>query len=157
VVAHTPDALPATKLFDQSLAPRASDMIAALTALIEAEAKLEASPERKQLLKVMGDARSEIAQIRGTVRDFLLKPEAPVKAEIAAGEGRLTRANAALDGMQALLLPAQTDGYQAYVKAREAFAPLPQRAIQIRESPEWNEPFRILTPRGDPGVERDPR
>ncbi|MBV8167812.1 MAG: HAMP domain-containing protein, partial [Alphaproteobacteria bacterium] len=106
---------------------------------------LEASAERKQLLKVMGDARSEIALIRGTVRDFLIKPEAPAKAEIAAGEARLTRANGALDGMQAMLVPAQTDGYQAYVKAREAFAPLPQRAIQIRESPEWNEPFRILT------------
>jgi methyl-accepting chemotaxis protein len=50
-----------------------------------------------------------------------------------------------IGALESLVSPAQRDSYQAFAKTREAFAPLPAQAIAIRESPEWNAPFTILT------------
>jgi methyl-accepting chemotaxis protein len=143
-IAHTPDAEPATKLFNDALASRAAEMTAALTAMIEAEAALEATAERKQLLMRLADARGVIADLKTAVRSFLIKPDPALKAQAQAAAADLARLAGQLDGQKALFDAAQRDAYQAFGKAREAFTPLPARVIEIRESPEWNQPFMIL-------------
>ncbi|MEJ0070277.1 MAG: MCP four helix bundle domain-containing protein, partial [Pseudomonadota bacterium] len=144
-LAHTPDAEPATKLFNETMAPRAAEMIAALTAMIETEQTLDATAERKQLLKLLADARSAIPAITASVRSFLIKPDAALKSQAETTAASLTQLETRLAALQPLFNPAQQDSYQAYLKARDAFAPLPGKAIAIRESPEWNAPFTILT------------
>lgn len=60
-VAFTPDAYPATKLLSAEAAPLIATMFGEVTGMINEEETLEASPERKHLLKTLADVRGNLA------------------------------------------------------------------------------------------------
>jgi methyl-accepting chemotaxis protein len=143
-VAFTPDAFPATKLLTSEAAPLAATMFASLTRMIDEEEKLEATPERKRLLKVMADTRGNLATAVARLRMFLLAADKVYKDEFAQSWGTYERAAAALAAGKAQLNPVQRAAFDDYVKAQQAFAPLPAKVIAIRESPQWSMPVHIL-------------
>src|ERR687888_80361 len=71
-VAFTPDAFPATKLLLTEAGPRAATIFAELTRMINEEESLEATPERKRLLKAMADTRGNFAAGTAQLRLYLL-------------------------------------------------------------------------------------
>src|SRR3990172_103239 len=71
-VAFTPDAFPATKLLLTEAAPRAETIFSEITKMINEEQGLEATAERKRLLKSMADVRGNFASSVAQLRMYLL-------------------------------------------------------------------------------------
>jgi methyl-accepting chemotaxis protein len=149
-VAFTPDAFPATKLLTTEAAPLAATMFASLTKMIDDEEKLEATPERKRLMKAMADARGNFASAIAQLRMLLLTGDKTNKDEFLRLWSIFERAVAVVDGGKSLLSPSQRAAFDEFLKAREAFSPLPARVIAIRESPQWNMPVHILASEAQP-------
>jgi len=141
--AHTPEALPArTKLFDRAWRPaRRSDMIEALTALIEPEQNSRRSPSASSSSRVMARRpQPRIRQILGTVaRHSCSSPQNGAgEAEIAPARAGLTRPppTAPLDACRRCAAAHTRRLSRPTSKAREAFPPArlcPNARIQIRE------------------------
>lgn len=70
-VAFTPDAYPATRLMAEA-SPRIDAMMTAMTGMINDEENLEATAERKTLLKLMADMRGNMAAATAQLRMYLL-------------------------------------------------------------------------------------
>ena len=151
-IAFTPDAFPATKILIQEAAPRAKAMTAAITQMIDNEAELAATPERKALLKTMADVRGSLGLALASIRAFLLSGDAQFKAEFDDRWEIMQKALAALRSQAALLSPRQQMAFTGFQKALEEFAPLPARMFAIRESDAWNMPVKILTEEASPLV-----
>lgn len=71
-ISGTIDNTPATKILVTEAAPRASIMVAEITNIINMEAKLAATPERKALLGMMADVRGTTGLSLANIRAFLL-------------------------------------------------------------------------------------
>jgi methyl-accepting chemotaxis protein len=149
-IAFTPDAFPATKLLDTEAAPRVQTMFSELTKMINEEATLEATPERKSLLKAMADARGNVAAGAAQIRLFLLTGEKGDKDKYAGPRENYERAFAALNAQKALMSPTQKTSFDAISKAHTEFGPLPEKLFALRDSKQWNMPVYILVTEAAP-------
>jgi methyl-accepting chemotaxis protein len=149
-LAFTPDAFPATKLLLNEAAPRATLMFAEISKMIDEEEKLDATAERKRLLKAMADTRGNLAAATAQLRMFLISGDKANKDEFARLWGNFERGHAAVEAQKALLTPTQRTAFEAIVKARGEFAPLPERMFAIRDSAQWNAPVHILVTEAAP-------
>jgi methyl-accepting chemotaxis protein len=149
-IAFTPDAFPATKLLDTEAAPRVQTMFSELTKMINEEATLEATAERKSLLKAMADARGNLAAGAAQIRLFLLTGEKSDKEKYAGPRENFERAFAAVNAQRALMSPTQKASFEVISKARSEFAPLPEQLFALRESKQWNMPVFILVTEAAP-------
>ncbi|MBM3523480.1 MAG: HAMP domain-containing protein, partial [Alphaproteobacteria bacterium] len=149
-IAFTPDAYPATKLLVTEAAPRAAIVAREITRMIDEEARLEATAERKALLKSMADLRGNFGLAIANLRGFLLSGEAAFKAEVAQRLDIVQRAFGEVEGGAHLLSASQKQAFEALAKAHAEFKPLSARMIEIRETPDWNAPVRILATEAAP-------
>ena len=149
-VAFTPDAYPATKLLVAEGAPRVQLMFSELTKMINEEETLEATPERKRLLKAMADARGNLASAAAQLRMYLLSGEKSDQESFTAPWGNFQRAFATLEPQRHLMTSTQRTSFDAIGKARGEFAPLPERMFALRGSPQWNQPVHVLTTEAAP-------
>jgi methyl-accepting chemotaxis protein len=149
-VAFTDDAFPATKLLVTQAAPLVGKMFAEITKMINEEESLEATPERKQLLKNMADVRGNLAASAAQLRMFLLSGDKTSKDEFLRVSDVFKVAIESLRSKQALLTPSQAISFAAVLEAREEFEPLPAQIIAVRESPSWNVPVHTLTTEAAP-------
>ena len=149
-VAFTPDAFPATKLLVNEASPRATTMIGELTKMIDEEEQLEATPERKKLLKTMADARGNFATATAQLRMFLLSGDKTNKEQYAKSWDIFSKAFAALNAQKSLLNEAQKTAFDNLVKAQTEFAPMPEKMFSIRESADYNMPVKILVTEAAP-------
>ncbi len=149
-VAFTPDAYPATKLLLTEAAPKVQVMFSELTKMINEEEGLEATPERKRLLKAMADARGNLAAAAAQLRMFLLSGDKSDRESFAAPWANFERAFATLNAQRNLFDAAQKASFDAIVRARTELAPLPDRMFAIRESAQWNMPVHILVTEAAP-------
>src|SRR5258705_9663257 len=143
-LAFTPDAFPATKVLVAEAAPRAEGMFSEITKMINEEEGLEATPERKRLLKTMADVRGNFAAATAQLRTYLLSGNKADREGFAKPWDTFNRAFAALTSQRPLLTATQRTSFDAFTKLRSEFAPLPDKMIAIRESPEWNMPVHML-------------
>ena len=60
-IAFTPNAFPANKILNDEATPRVQKIFAELTKMMDEERTTEATPERKQLLRYMAEARANTA------------------------------------------------------------------------------------------------
>jgi len=149
-VAFTPDAQPATKLLATEAAPRAEKIGAEITKMIDEELAQPASAERKRLLKQMADFRGGFAMATANLRAFLLSADPDMKNRF---DNRLAAARQAMAEVTkdvALLTPAQAASWQTVTATFKEFEPLPNRMVQIRQSPEWNVPVHLLVTEAAP-------
>ena len=149
-IAFTPDAYPATKLLLEQAAPRIATMFEQLTNLINDEENLEAIPERKRLLKVMADARGNLAAAAAEIRMFLLSGDRSNKGQFGQHWRSFEQAFSVLGARRALLNPNQKVAFETLVKAQDEFALLPGQMFEIRESAAWNAPVHMLTTQAVP-------
>jgi methyl-accepting chemotaxis protein len=149
-LAFTPDAFPATRLLLDEAAPRATLMFAEISKMIDEEDKLDATAERKRLLKAMADTRGNLAAATAQLRMFLISGDKANKDEFARLWGNFERGYAAVEAQKALLTPTQRAAYEAIAKTRGEFAPLPERMFAIRDSAQWNAPVHILVTEAAP-------
>ncbi|MCC6780319.1 MAG: methyl-accepting chemotaxis protein [Hyphomicrobiales bacterium] len=153
-VAFTPDAYPATKLLVTEAAPKVQVMFSEITKMINEEEGLEATPERKRLLKAMADARGNLAAAAAQIRMFLLSGEKADRESFAAPWANFERAFASLNAQRNLFTGTQRTSFDIIVKARNELAPLPERMFALRESPQWNMPVHILVTEAAPRAQK---
>lgn len=149
-VAFTPDAYPATKMLSTEAAPLIAAMFDQITRMIDEEEKLEASPERKRLLKTMADVRGNLAAAGSQLRLYVASGEAADREKFEPPLANFRAALALLRTNEGLLTTTQKTYFDAVAKAEAAFAPLPERIFTLRRSPQWNAPVFILTSEAAP-------
>src|SRR5882757_1230457 len=149
-VAFTPDAYPATKLLVAEAAPRADAMFSEVTRMINEEEGLEATPERKRLLKTMADIRGNFAAAMAQLRMYLMSGDKAERERFAKPWDAFNKAFAALTAQTELLTASQATAFANFTKARAELSPLPEQMIAIRESAQWNMPVHVLVSEAAP-------
>jgi methyl-accepting chemotaxis protein len=149
-IAFSPDAFPATKILTTEAGPRAQAMFADITKMINEEETLEATPERKRLLKLMADVRGNLAAATAQLRLYLLTGESSDRDRFAAPWETMKTALAGLTAQKHLLTAGQTASLDAFIKVQSEFTPVRDRMIAVRESPQWNMPVHILVTEAAP-------
>ncbi|NOY65997.1 MAG: methyl-accepting chemotaxis protein [Gammaproteobacteria bacterium] len=137
-IAHTPANIPALNLLLTEAAPEASRIIGAITAIIDEESSLGATPERKQLLKLLADSRGSFAVGLANIRAYLLSGDTGFADKFhAKWEINQTRFDQ-LSSMTGLLNEKQTEAWNTYNTVRAEFASLPDKMFKLRSAKDWN-------------------
>jgi methyl-accepting chemotaxis protein len=137
-IAHTVDEHPATKILFEDAAPRASTIIKAITAMIDAEGKLPATPERKALLGMMADVRGSMGMGLANIRAYLLSGDEKFKTIFEKFWATNERRFGDLGNNAHLFTAEQQASFKALKQARTEFALLPTSMFEIRGSKKWN-------------------
>jgi methyl-accepting chemotaxis protein len=149
-IAFTPDAYPANKILTTEAAPLVDVMFSEITKMINEEEGLDATADRKRLLKSMADLRGNLAAGAAQIRMYLLSGDKADRVKFEKPWGRFAKAFATLNGRQQLMTATQRASFGTLAKARAAFEPLPAKMFAIRESAQWNAPVYILTTEAAP-------
>ena len=142
--AFTPSAYPATELLSAAAAPLIATMFGEVTKMINEEEGLEASDQRKHLLKTLADVRGNLAAAGSQLRLYVASGDRADREKFAPPYSNFKTALASVSAQRGLLTATQNVAYEAIAKASEAFAPLPDRIFAIRQSPQWNAPVFLL-------------
>ena len=149
-IAFTSDAYPATKLLVSEAGPRAEAIFSEITKMINEEEGLEATAERKRLLKAMADTRGNFAAATAQLRMYLLSGEKSDKEKFFKPWELFEKGYAAVAARKELLTATQLGAFEKIAKARSEFAPLYEKMFLLRESPDWNAPVHILVTEAAP-------
>lgn len=149
-IANTPDNTPASKILIQEAAPKAAVLAAEITNMIDAEAPLPATAERKALFAMMADVRGTLGLSLGAIRAYLLSGDEKFQEEFEKlwekNEIRFTD----LSGNRQLLSPEQAMSFDTFSAARDEFKVLPPRMFEIRGSEKWNVANHLLRTKAAP-------
>src|SRR4051812_16876440 len=131
-VAFSPDAFPATKILTADAGPRAQAMFDDITKIINEEEGLEATPERKRLLKMMADVRGNLAAATAQLRLYLLTGDKSDRDRFIAPWDIMKKALAALTAQQHLLSPGQKTALDSFTNNQAEFMPIRDRMVAVR-------------------------
>lgn len=137
-ISGTIDNTPATKILVTEAAPRASIMVAEITNIINMEAKLAATPERKALLGMMADVRGTTGLSLANIRAFLLTGDEKFSKTFDKFWAKNIKRFGDLTKNAHLLSPAQKTAFKKLSKARAEFKDLPPKMFKIRGGKSWN-------------------
>ena len=138
-IAHTDDNLPAYKLLLTEAAPLAERVAAEITAMIDIEESLEATPERKKFLKELADFRASFAESRADSRAYLLAGNLKFKSAFEEDWRDNEAAFKSIESHAALLMGKQSVHWDELKRQRKLFEPLPAKMFTLREGKEWNQ------------------
>jgi len=137
-IAHTDENIPSFKVLLTEAAPRAQQILAAITAMIDEEGRLEATVDRKHMLKLMADSRGSFAVGLANIRAYLLSGDVQFRDGFEA-KWQLNQVRLAeLNTYRSLFSPIQAKAWADYNRGRQAFAPLPIQMFDSRASEQWN-------------------
>ena len=137
-IAHTADEQPAVKILATQAAPLAELMLQKAGSMIDDEAKIASTDQRKTLLIDFADLRGTMAMSIGEIRGYLLTGDAKFKAAFERLWALNQKKFDALAARRGEMQPGQQAAFDALVEARAKFAPLPQKMFEIRASDRWN-------------------
>jgi methyl-accepting chemotaxis protein len=137
-IAHTADEQPATKILATQAAPLSDLILQKVTSMIDDEAKIASTDQRKSLLLGFADLRGSMAMAVSAIRGYLLTGDPKFKSDFE----RLWAINQqkfdALTKRRTEMESGQQAAFDALAEARAKFAPLPQKMFDIRASDRWN-------------------
>ncbi|MCK4864698.1 MAG: HAMP domain-containing protein [Gammaproteobacteria bacterium] len=137
-ISGTLDNTPATKILVTKAAPSAVIMVAEITNIINMEAKLPASAERKALLGMMADVRGSTGLALANIRAFLLTGDQKFSKTFDKFWAINVRRFADLSRSAHLLSTAQKKSFKKFSAARVEFKSSPPKMFEIRGSKGWN-------------------
>jgi len=137
-IANTIDEQPANKILFVEAAPVAAIMLSRITAMINEESSLPATPERKNLLGIMADVRGTTAVGLANIRAYLLSGDVKFKKLFETAWVKNVERYADLKNSAGLLSSSQRKAFDAFATARDEFSPMPSRMFEIRASKKWN-------------------
>ncbi len=149
-IAQLVDNRPAEKILFQEAAPLAGKLVNNITKIIDIEAGLAATPERKALLGMMADVRGTTGLALANIRAYLLSGDAKFQQKFDKMWAKNTRRFKDLSDNESLLNEDQKTAFLEFKKAREKFSPMPLRMFQIRSGVEWNLANRWLGTKAAP-------
>jgi len=137
-IAHQPKNIPSTAMLATTAAPLATKIIHAITELIDAEVRLDASDERKRLLKLLADSRGSFALGLANIRAYLLTGEQHFLDKFRQNWRTNTERLAELANAESLFSVSQQTPWNEYRKLRSQFEPLPETMFELRSKADWN-------------------
>ncbi len=137
-ISQTTENVPSIKILLTEGAPKAAILIDNITTLIDLEAELEATSERKALLGSMADVRGSMALSLANIRAYLLSGDPIFKTKFDQQWAKNDKRFADLRASSDLLTPKQSEALKKMILARKDFSPLPPKMFKSRGSPEWN-------------------
>ena len=137
-IAQTTENVPAIQMLFEQAAPQAGILTSNITKMIDAEAKLEATAERKALLGMMADVRGTTGLGLANIRAYLLSGDEKFKTKFDVLWAKNDRRFGDLTKNAGLLSREQRDAFDAFSKARAVFAPLPPQMFELRGRADWN-------------------
>ncbi len=149
-VAQTDKNIPAYELLLSEAAPRGDKLLAAATAMIDAEALLEASPKRKSLWKPLADFRDSFARCRASLRDYVHQKDARSKQDFNAQWQINQKALEQIDAQADLLTGRQPQQWEEVKKLRAEYEPLSAQVFVLREAKDWNRAHNFMQTQSAP-------
>jgi methyl-accepting chemotaxis protein len=143
-IAFTPDAFPANKLLTTTAAPQVEAMFGEATRMINEEAGLDPTADRKHFLKSIADMRGNLAAAAAQIRMYLLSGDKSEKEKFQPLWDRFEKAYAGVSAQKALMTATQKASFDKFVKAHAILEPLPANLFALRDSSNWNMPVHIL-------------
>jgi methyl-accepting chemotaxis protein len=137
-IAHTVKNIPSLNILLVEAAPRAEKIIEAVTTIIDLEAGLAASAERKNLLKLLADSRGSCALALANIRAYLLSGNSKFSDNFDSLWAVNNKKFTEIEKNSHLFSPLQLTSWNAYKTIREKFQPLPEKMFSSRASKEWN-------------------
>jgi|SaaInlStandDraft_7_1057024.scaffolds.fasta_scaffold03298_5 methyl-accepting chemotaxis protein len=137
-IAHSPDEHPATKMLVTEAAPRAAVLSREITAMINIEATLVPTTERRALLISMANFRGSLGLGLANIRAYLLTGDKKFEKIFNRFWATNQKAFGQIGEASYLLGPEQQASFGKLVAARKNFAPLPAKMFAIRGSKKWN-------------------
>lgn len=137
-IANSPEQYPATIILIKEAIPRATLMFSKITDLIDMEAQMPATVERKRLLGIMADIRGTLGLGLANIRAFLLTGEKSYKDKFDTLWAKNERRFQDLKKVTGLLGPKQTTAFDTFSNIRAEFNPLPGQMFEVRASEKWN-------------------
>jgi len=132
--------IPSYQLLLKEAAPRAGKILASITAIIDQEQVLEATPERKELLKLLADSRGSFAIGLANIRAYLLSGDAQFKNNFeqkwSVNQQRYEKINAQYAH---IFDNTQQQSWSVYKKIRAEFSSLPAQMFTLRRAADWNQ------------------
>jgi len=137
-VAHTDDEVPAFKTLLTHAAPRANKILSTISAMIDEEATLEATPQRKELLKLMADSRGSFAMGLANIRAYLLSGDTTFRDSFntkwSVNETRFKQ----IASMTSIMTSSQQTAWNIYTSTRTEFTRYPALMFEQRSGADWN-------------------
>lgn len=152
-VAQSDNNIVAHQILTEQAAPKSQEVLQAITRMIDAEDALQASPERKKLLKHMADFRGSFARAVASLRAYLLSGKGAYRTE---HEAHMTANQVAYDEMEKQSeqwMGPQVPSWAQLKKSRNDFLPLPEKMFQARSAPDWNKASHLLETEAAPKAE----
>ena len=149
-VAKSPDEQPATKILTIEAAPKAQIMVTEITKIINEEAAMPATPERKAIFAMMADVRGTTARALANIRAFLLTGDPKFQDRFNAMWNKNKERFAELKSNRSQLNPVQREAFDKLDTARTDFLPLPEKMFSIRGSKKWNMANHLLVTEAAP-------
>ena len=144
-IAQTSNNIPSYNLLLSDAVPSGQKLLTNITQIIDIEATLEATPQRKALLKLLADSRGSLATGLASIRGYLLSGDEAFKTEfLQKWQINSQRFNEINDNYQYLLTPEQAKHWASYNGERSNFAPLPARMFKLRSAADWNKANFLL-------------
>ena len=143
-IANTPDDFPADAVMSRDGDPLIDTILTNLTAMMDEEVTLDATPERKLLLKHMADFRFPFGQSSAALHMYLVTGGKDSETlfyrlfERARGNHEYLRAH------RILMTETQQAAMDRIGLAWARFLPLPNQLITIRGSADWHRAYSLM-------------
>ncbi len=137
-IANSADEQPALVILLNDAAPRAAIIMSNITKMIDEEAGLSATPQRKALLGMMADVRGTMGLGLANIRAMLLTGNTSFQTKFDGLWAKNIRRFDDLKNNRGMFTRTQRTAFNALDAAREEFKDLPAAMFEIRDSKKWN-------------------
>jgi len=149
-ISHTNANIPSINMLLTEAAPRAKLVVEAITAMIDEEAIIKSTAERKKILKLLADSRGSFALGLANIRAYLLSGDENFVANFNTNweinKIRFTK----LSSMENHFNTNQVIYWSNYKTARGEFESLPQKMFELRSADNWNQANQWLATKAAP-------
>ena len=137
-IAQSEENDPAFKSFNKNAVPAADEVISAVTALIDSEAQLEGTAERKQLLVHLADFRASFALGINSLQAFLSSGDVKFQTQFDDRFKLNTSVYQNVKAKAELFQRDQVDAWKRLQTNRDIFAPLSEQIVELRKANQWD-------------------
>jgi methyl-accepting chemotaxis protein len=130
--------VPALEMLFTQAAPQATILAQQITIMIDLEAELAGTSERKALLGVMADIRGTTGLGLAAIRAYLLSGDSKFRTQFETLWAKNSRRFIDLENTLDLLSAEQRIAFDIFSEARAIFSPLPSQMFTLREANDWN-------------------
>ncbi len=137
-VSHTAADRPANVQYFDVAIPYGDEMVDSLQAILDEEEALDASSDRKMLVRRVSDAKIYLLKSKNAISMFLGSGKEEHLNLITKNLAECQKSVDRLKKMTHLFTPSQKKNFDEYIASREVFIAEAKKAVAIRQGPEYS-------------------